>query len=412
MNSTPQAAQQQPPHQITSFRQIAPWISFIALIFFVNYSCRALIGPLLVSIEAEYHIDHAAATALTLVQTLGLSTGMFVSGFMVSRISPKKQIVISIVGSGVVLIGISQSGSFELTRLLFACLGFVSGLYFTAGMASISYLTPPKYWATSISIHELAPAMSFIFIPLIVQSSLLFFDWTGAAGVMGVICIVAGVVFAVWGRGMNTPVPKTTLKGVGQLISEPGFWIFLWLFGLGVAGEFAIFSTLPLHLTSERGLSQEFSNSLMSGSRLLGPVAALLGGWLATRFGSPMVLKVCLFIQALALLAMQNSHFPLAMAGMVVQPLVVACMFTSIFGYFGAYFLLPAQPVVLALVAPLASLVGAGLFPALLGQIANSLGFGVGFVLMGVLCFISVFLPLHGKSRSSVAVLKQSHPNT
>lgn len=400
MNSTCQAVQQpQSPHQVTSFRQIAPWISFIALMFFVNYSCRALIGPLLVSIEAEYQIGHAAATALTLVQTIGLSAGMFVSGFVVSRISPKKQIVISTLSSGLVLLGISQSGSFELSRILFACLGFVSGLYFTAGMASISCLTPAKYWESSISIHELAPAMSFIFTPLIVQASLLFFEWNGAAGVMGVICIVAGLVFAVWGRGMNTPVPKTTLKGVGNLMAEPGFWIFLWLFALGVAGEFAIFSTLPLHLTSERGLSQEFSNSLMSGSRLLGPLAVLLGGWLATRFGSPLVLKVCLFAQALALLAMQNSYFPLAITGIVVQPLMVACMFTSIFGYFGAYFLLPAQPVVLALVAPTASLIGAGVFPALLGLVANSAGFGIGFMLMGGLCFASVFLPLHGESR-------------
>lgn len=398
MSSTSQPVPQS-AKEITSFKQIAPWIAFIALMFFVNYSCRALIGPLLVSIEAEYHIDHAAATALTLVQTLGLSTGMFVSGFVVSRISPKKQIVISTICSGLVLLGISQSGSFELTRVLFACLGFVSGLYFTAGMASISYLTPPRYWESAISIHELAPALSFIVTPLIVQGSLIFFSWNGAAGVMGIICLIAGLAFALRGRGMDKPVSKTTLKGVGKLVTEPGFWIFLWLFALGVAGEFAIFSTLPLHLTSERGVSQEVSNSIMSASRLLGPAAVLLGGWLATRFGSPLVLKTCLFVEALALLAMQNSDFSLALAGMVVQPLVVACMFTSIFGYFGAYFILDAQPVVLALVSPLSSFIGAGIFPALLGRVADSFGFGTGFMLMGALCFVSVFLPLHGRSR-------------
>ncbi|SHN49279.1 MFS transporter [Desulfovibrio litoralis] len=381
-----------------SFSTVVPWILFLAYMFFINYSCRALIGPLLVFIEADFHIDHVEATNITLLQTIGLSLGIFLSSFVLAYLSPKKQIVLSTFGAGFFLFVLSFIKNLFLMKLLFACMGFMAGLYFTAGMASISYLSPTQYWERSISVHELAPPLSFIVTPLIISGTLIFFEWQRALAAMGILAMFSSLVFFIWGRALENTIPRTGMSGVGRLLKEKGLWIFLWLFALGVSGEFAVFSVLPLHLSIERALDQETTNQILSLSRLVTPLAVLLGGWLAFRFGSIWVLRYSLFLQALSLFAMYCDNWVLALTGIIFQPIIIACMFPSVFGYFGLYFNAKYQTVVLALVAPVASILGAGIIPSLLGQIAHYSNFQISFLVLGIFFILSLFLPLNVNS--------------
>ena len=55
-----------PPYD---FRRALPWTAFVAMLFWLNYSGRATLSPLLVSVERDLEIGHAAATSLPVSYT-------------------------------------------------------------------------------------------------------------------------------------------------------------------------------------------------------------------------------------------------------------------------------------------------------------------------------------------------------
>ena len=70
------------------FRGALPWTAFVAVLFWLNYSARAMLSPLLVSVEADLGVGHAAATSLLFMQSLGFCVAQFSCGFLLSRIRP------------------------------------------------------------------------------------------------------------------------------------------------------------------------------------------------------------------------------------------------------------------------------------------------------------------------------------
>lgn len=62
-----------------------PWTAFVAMLFWLNYSGRATLSPLLVSVERDLEIGHAAATSLLVHAEPGLLLAQFMCGFLLSR---------------------------------------------------------------------------------------------------------------------------------------------------------------------------------------------------------------------------------------------------------------------------------------------------------------------------------------
>lgn len=382
------AATQQP------FRRALPWVGLVSAMFLLTYLDRAMFGPLLPAIEKEFSLSHAASTRLLLYISAGYSASMFFSGYSCGKIRPRVLVGGSLLLTGGVLIAVSLATGLTALTLLFIALGAAAGQYFNAGLSTMRSLVPPAQWSRAIAIHEVGPNASFFLAPLLAEIGAGLFGWRDLAAGMGWLTMGAGALFLLIAKGGECPAAPVSFRDVRKALTEPRLWLFTWLMGLAIAGEFAPFSVLTLHMTGERGLSPEQTAFLLSTSRLAVPFAVLGGGSITARLGTRRTLRLCLGACALGLAGMASPWFPVFVAGMFVQPVLTAMMFPPVFTMLAESFPLRDQPMYLAIGMPLASFMGVGCMPFVLGLWGDLAGFGAGFAMMG--CLAALSFPLLG----------------
>lgn len=367
----------------TSFRKALPWTAFVALLFMLNYTARSALSPLLVDLERDLAVGHAQATGLLLVQAASFSASQFVCGFLLARISPGRMVALSLTLSGLCLLGMSLVETLGTARLVFGLFGFMAGLYFPAGMATLSSLVSPRDWGKAVAVHELAPNTSFILLPLFAEAALRHMDWRGVFSVLGSCLALLGLAFALFGRGGRTLAAPPSYAGCREALRTPATWVFIVLFSVCVAGEFATFSVLPVHLVTELHFTETTANQLVSLSRLLCPFAAVAGGWFADRAGAGGIIKGYLLLHGAALSLMALSEPVWVFIGMSAQAFVTAFSFPALFKAFAQSFPAARQPLLLSLTMPVACLIGTGAAPAFLGLCGQHASFGAGFMALG-----------------------------
>lgn len=381
-----------PQARDASFREVLPWVGLVSLMFLLTYLDRAMFGPLLPALEKEFGLSHAASTRFLLYIALGYSFSVFLSGFSSSRVRPKILVTGSLLACGLVLQGIAVVESPVALAFLFACLGLSAGQYFNGGLSTMRSLVPPSQWSKAISVHEIGPNASFFIAPLLAELGAATMGWRGVVSGMGWLSIGAGVVFFLLARGGEYPAAAVSFAGFKRALREPKLWLFTWLMGIAVAGEFAPFSVLTLHMIDERAFAPESAAVLLSVSRIAAPFAVLGGGFITTRLGTRRTLFVCFLLYALGMFCMAAPWFSLFTFGMFVQPVMTAMSFPPIFTLLAESFSLKDQPLLLAIGMPIGSFIGVGIMPPMLGVWGDLVNFNAGFIMMGILVALS--LPL------------------
>lgn len=375
-----------------AFRQALPWVILVSTMFLLTYLDRAMFGPLLPAIEEEFGLNHAASTRFLFFLSVGYSTSMFFSGYSSSKIRPRIMVGGSVLLTGAVLLAISATRNQDLLMLLFVALGVAAGQYFNGGLSTMRSLVPPTQWSKAISVHEFGPNASFFLAPLLAEIVVNMVGWRGLTAGMGCLTIVAGCVFLLIAKGGECPAAPVSSKGFKNALKEPRLWLFTWLMGLAVAGEFAPFSVLTLHMIEERFISPELTALLLSASRIAAPFAVLAGGIVTTRFGARRTLYICLAAYAAGMFCMAVPFFPIFIAGLFIQPVLTAMIFPPTFTLLAEAFPLKEQPMYLAIGMPLASFMGVGIMPSVLGYWGDLASFAAGFIMMG--CLVAVSFPL------------------
>lgn len=374
------------------FSKLVPWVSFVGAMFLITYLDRAMFGPLLHYFEQEYDIGHARSTSFLFYISLGYSISLFLSGFTSAKVRPRIMVGGSIISCGLVLVGISFADNLRLFDALFFTLGVAAGHYFNGGLSTMRSIVPPSQWSKAISIHEMGPNGSFIFGPILAEVGAAYFGWRGVVMGMGILSIVAGVLFLLFAKGGEAPSAKVPFRNLDKLLKQPKLWLFAWLMSLAIAGEFAPYSVLTLHLTNDRMFSQESAAWLLTTSRIASPIAVLCGGWVALRFGTMRTLAFCMVSYALGMLLMaMPGNIPLFI-GMYTQPVLTAMIFPPIFTFLAESYSHNEQPMLLAVTMPIASFIGVGIMPPMLGMWGEYVSFNAGFVMMGVL--VATSLPM------------------
>lgn len=378
--------------QEQSFTRVLPWVGLVSFMFLLIYLDRAMFGPLLPAIEKEYGISHASSTLFLLYISLGYSASMFLSGFSSSKVRPRIMVGGALLACGLTLLGIAAAQSLTALAALFVVLGIAAGQYFNGGLSTLRSLVRPAQWSKAISVHEIGPNASFFLAPLLAEAGAAFFGWRGVAAGMGWISLAAGVLFLLLAKGGEYPAAPVSAKGMRRALAEPKLWLFTWLMGLAIAGEFAPFSVLTLHMIEDRSLAPETAAFLLSVSRIAAPFAVLGGGFVTSRLGTRRTLVICLTAYTLGMFCMALPWFRLFLAGIFVQPVLTAMIFPPVFTLLAESFPPRAQPLLLAIGMPIASLMGVGLMPYILGLWGDYVNFNAGFAMMG--CLVALSLPL------------------
>jgi NNP family nitrate/nitrite transporter-like MFS transporter len=245
------------------FSTRAGTVFFIAALNFLNFTGRFIFAPLMPFIEEELVITHAQAGSLFLIISLGFAVAQFGSGFLSSRLTHRKVIVVSIVAVGFALLGLGFVHSLTLIRVALFLLGLGAGLHVPSAFATITAMVNRQDWGKALGVHSAAPSLSLALGPLLVAALVGWISWRTIIFCLGGLSVFAGMAFMHYGRCGDFPgdAPRSSvLRSIGRLSS---IWIMIALFVMALGGSIGTFTMLPLYLIVERGFDKSYANTLL-----------------------------------------------------------------------------------------------------------------------------------------------------
>ena len=380
-----------------SFRpQLGP-ILLLTGIFFLNFTARIMLAPLMPIIEKDLGVGHGEAGSLFLLISAGYFISLLGAGFLSSRLTHRRTVILSSTAVGLALIGISVSNSQWAIRLGLFMLGVAAGIYLPSGIATLTSLITARHWGKGIAIHELAPNLSFVAAPVVSEALLPWLSWREILAVIGGTSVVAGIALARFGRGGRFPGEAPSFASFRSFLVRPAFWIMTALFGLGISGSLGVYTMLPLYLVTERGLEHNWANTLVALSRVSGLGMAFLAGWATDRFGAKATMGAVLLLTGLMTVLLSIVPGGWMVIIIFLQAMLAVCFFPAGFAALSRIGPPHARNVAVSLAIPLAFFLGGGVIPAVIGFTGEVGGFGLGMALVGGLILAGVILSLNLK---------------
>jgi NNP family nitrate/nitrite transporter-like MFS transporter len=380
-----------------------PALLLMTSLFYINFMARISLAPLLPAIEQDLGFSHGESGALFLLVSFGYFITVIFSGCVSSRIRHRGTIVFSAMFLGLILLGIAVSSSLLALRVGMFLVGASAGFYLPSGIATLTSLINARDWGKAIAIHELAPNVSFVTVPLVCEILLLQLSWRGIIGLLGAVSIGIGITFIFLGKGGNFYGQAPSIRASRTLFAVPSFWIMVALFGLGITGSLGIFSMLPLYLVTERGIEREVANTLIAFSRVSGLFMAFVSGWVNDRLGPRKTLIGVMGLSGLCTLSLAFVPENLLMIPLFLQPAAAVCFFPPAFAALARVGPPATRNISVSFTVPLGFLFGGGLAPIAIGTMGDIWSFSMGIGLFGLLILCGTML---------ASGLKLSHPGS
>jgi MFS transporter, NNP family, nitrate/nitrite transporter len=361
-------------------------------IFYLNFISRVILAPLLPIIEGDLGIGHGEAGSLFLYIAGGYSVGLLGCGFVSSRLSHRRTILLSTFTMGLAMLAISRSASIEGIHGGLVLIGFFAGLYLPCGIATITGLCTKEQWGKALSLHEMGPNLGFITAPLLSEVLLRFFSWRDGLAAVGFVQIFMGGLFFLVGKGGREKGAPPHLRAMHGIIKRPAFWIMVVLFITSIGASMGVYALMPLFMVSEIGLAREFANLLIGLSRAFGIVVFFAWGLISNRVSPQNALVI--FLGANALLTLLMGAFPGPVTTTVLllfQTAAVACLFVVNFTVLSLTFAADMRAIAVSLVIFIGMILGGGTLPSAIGYWAEAFSFSSGFILLG-LFFLSALI--------------------
>jgi len=275
-----------------------------------------------------------------------------------------------------------------------------SGLYLPSAIAILTSVINSKHWGKALAIHELAPTLGFILAPLLSEFFLRFFSWRGVPAFLGAWSIILGVAFARFGRGGEFHGEPPGFGSFKALLKRPSFLIMIALFGLGLVGNYGIFTMLPLYLVTDRGLEQNWANTLIALSRISAIGMTFLAGLVTDRLGPRKTLIGAFLLTGSATVLLGLFPYPWIVIPIFIQPMLAVCFFPAGFAALSFIGSAKVRSVAVSLSVPLGFLFGGGAVPFGISLMGEMGFFGLGVSLAGGLVLLGTFLAWHLKLAS------------
>jgi len=366
-----------------SFRAQLPPLLLLTSIFFVNFLARISLAPLMPKVESELNLSHAEAGALFFLISLGYFTTLLASGFISSRLTHRKTIICSSAAVGVSLILTSFSSGLWEMRLGLIALGLAAGPYIPSGLATLTTLIKSRHWGKAIAIHELAPNLSFVLAPVVAEVVLYWFSWRTVFMVLGIAALLLAAVFARFGRGGDFKGGSVGFASFRKILSNPGLWIMVVLFSLGISSTLGVYTMLPLYLVTDHGMGRNWANTLIALSRIAGMGVALIGGWASDQFGPRRVIRIVFLLTGSMTMFIGMASTSWVSVAVFLQPIMAVCFFPAALAALSMVSSAKERGITISLTIPIGFLIGGGGAPTLIGYIGDVSSFGWGITLVG-----------------------------
>lgn len=371
---------------------VGPLLLMTAL-FYLNFTSRIVMAPLMPKIVEDLGVSRAGAGILFFL----ISTGYFISlagaGLVSARLTHRRTIVLSAVAVSLALAWIAFARDLWTVRLGMLFLGLAAGLYLPSGIVTLTTLIESRHWGRAIAVHEMAPNLGFVTAPFLTEALIVWLDWRWVLLILAMVSAAMAAVFALFGQGGRTAGVPPTLGAFKDLARQPGFWIMIALFSLGITGSLGIYTMLPLYLVTGHGLERNWANTLIGLSRIPGLGMAFAAGWACDRWGPNKTLTgVFLFTGALTLL-LGLLPLPWLYGAVFLQPVLAVCFFPAGFAVLALTSSPRLRSVAVSMTVPAGFVIGGGLVPTWIGSMADRGAFALGMSGTGALILAAALLP-------------------
>ena len=364
-------------------------------LWFLNFSTRTVLSPLLPIFEQELHITHALAGSIFLFLAVGYTSSLLVSNWITPRIGFKKSIAIGFIVLIGALLCLVFTGTYWGLGVVAFFLGFGGGLYLPCALPLLTSTIHPDKWGKAIAFHETAASFSILAIPLLAAAALRFLHWKSLVVVLSGLCLAVTVVFLI--RSPD-PRPKVEEKSpFSRVLRRRDFWVMGTLWGFAAAGGLGLYNLIPLFLVNEKGVSIEVANTIFGLTRIGGLVVTFLAGFLIDRIGVKRVLLLSLLASGFSITGMALAeNFPLLVTMLVLQATFMPIFFPAGLVTISKLTTFSDRSAFAGAVVAFGVVFGTGITPTLLGTVADVWSFQVGMMVQGLLtmgiCFLVKFL--------------------
>jgi len=219
-----------------------------------------------------------------------------------------------------------------------------------------------------------------------------WFFWRHILFMIGTVSVIAGIVFARFGKGGNFLGEAPNFSAIKTIIKISDFWILIFLFSLAITSTLGIYNMLPLYLVVEHGVSQEWANSLVGVSRISTLGMAFLAGLATDRLGPKTIMLSVFFVTGTItfLLGIASTYWVIIVV--FLQPVLAVCFYPAGFSALSSISTPENRNVAISLTIPVAFVLGGGAVPALIGIMADLGYFSWGISLSGLLIIAGFFL--------------------
>ncbi|MEN6615904.1 MAG: MFS transporter [Syntrophorhabdus sp.] len=363
------------------------FLFFLSFIWFVDFSARILLSPILPIIEDEFMVNHAQASSIFIFLSVGYGVALIVSGLFSGRIGYKKSIILSLAQLSLVTILIPLIQNFFLLYLFAFVLGFAVGLYIPAVIPLITEYYAEKNWGKAIAIHDIGASSAIFATPLIALLLLRFFSWRGIFVVYTCVFFACSVVFFFVSSEVKVSNPPRAI--FRDVVKIRSLWLTaaIWLFGVGA--NLGIYSITPVYLTKELQLSIDFANTILSISRLASIGVAVACGFLVDRFNLIKIMFLMMVITGVFTVLLGMA--PVRYTGVVLffQAFFVTGFFPVGLVAIARIFSSEMRSLATGIILSLSMVFGAGIIPYLLGVSGDLYSFRLGIIVLGTFTMLA-----------------------
>jgi NNP family nitrate/nitrite transporter-like MFS transporter len=376
------------------------FLLFLSSLWFLNFAGRTMFSPVLPLIEDEFQISHARASSIFIFQSLGYGISIFFSGLLSGIFGYKRSILWSLIVSAFIFFSIPFVKVFATLYIFSFIIGMATGTYLPAVIPLITSYYEEKLWGKSIAIHDSTASIAVFGVPFVALFLLQFFKWRGIFSVLGVVFILAALIFYFLFDELK--VGKVSKAALGNFIKRKALWVmsFLWIFAASTS--LGVYSVVPLYLTKELHLDIGYANTIFGISRLGGFVVAISAGFLVSRFSVQKMMASILIV---------SGAFTILVAWVGVKLIGIALFLQAsfIYGFFPAgliaisrTFELNVRGIATGFIIGCGVIIGWGVTPFLLGLSGDLLSFKFGLLMLGMATILSSGLVFLLRSLSTV----------
>jgi NNP family nitrate/nitrite transporter-like MFS transporter len=366
-------------------------------LWYLVFSSRAILAPLLPIIEGEYALTHTLAGGLYLCLSVGMTISyLVISGPLAHRLGYKRAITASLLFMTLFIFLTSCTRTYGAFAALCFIVGLGSGVYIPGVIPIITSAFQPKDWGKAIAFHETGAAASILTIPVLTVFFLSYVEWRSLFVILSGALLTVSIFF--W---LLSPTPSPREKTPfpwRTLLHRRDFWIVLVLFSMAAIAGNSVYSITPLFLINERAFDLASANRIFGYTRAGGFVVTLAVGFFLDRLGAKPIMLVSLCVTGLSTIALAEAegHW-MIVSMMLLQGTASALFFPAVLFAISRLTTLHERGSFTSLSLGIVLLLGVGVAPVFMGWMADMWSFQAGILLIGaattLTCILFKWLP-------------------